>query len=202
MMAPVERASLAARRRALLKTAQGRVLEIGGGTGANVPFYSHEARPVISDPDPSMYWRLLERSLEGDLQFDFLSSKAEAIPFEADQFDWVVSTLVLCSVLDPARVMAEVARVLKPGGRLLFLEHIRADGKKRHVQDLLQPLWSLVGSGCHPNRPTVSLIRDSGLRIENLELFDPFSSFPGLARLALQLLTPFAHGVARKAGDR
>lgn len=201
-MAPVERASLAARRRALLKKAQGSVLEIGGGTGANVPFYRHKVRPVISDPDPSMYWPLLEKSWKGDLQFDFLSSNAEAIPFEADQFDWVVSTLVLCSVLDPARVMAEVARVLKPGGRLLFLEHIRADGKKRHVQDLLQPLWSLVGSGCHPNRPTVSLIRDAGLSIEALELFDPFSSFPVLARVALQFLTPFAHGVARKVGDQ
>jgi SAM-dependent methyltransferase len=202
MMAPVERASLAARRRALLKTAQGSVLEIGGGTGANVPFYGHQARLVISDPDPSMYWPLLEKSLEGDLRFDFLSSNAEAIPFEADQFDWVVSTLVLCSVLDPARVMAEVARVLKPGGRLLFLEHIRADGKKRYVQDLLQPLWSLVGSGCHPNRPTISIIRDSGFSIEALELFDPFSSFPVLTRFALQFLTPFAHGVARKEKTR
>jgi ubiquinone/menaquinone biosynthesis C-methylase UbiE len=141
---------------------------------------------------------LQEKAEEGSFQFDFVSSSAEAIPFETDQFDWAVSTLVLCSVFDPVRAMAEIARVLKPSGGLLFLEHIRAEGRKKHVQDLLQPVWSLVGSGCHPNRPTVSIIRDSGFSIEALELFDPFSRFPGLSRFALKFLTPFARGVARK----
>jgi ubiquinone/menaquinone biosynthesis C-methylase UbiE len=202
MMAPLEGASLAARRRALLERVQGSVLEIGGGTGASLPYYNRHARLIVSDPDPSMYRPLQEKSEEGRIQFDFLSSSAEAIPFGTDQFDWVVSTLVLCSVVNPVQALAEIVRVLKPSGGLLFLEHIRAEGSKKHVQDLLQPVWSLVGSGCHPNRPTVSIIRDSGFSIESLELFDPFSSFPGLARFALQFLTPFAHGVARKVGHR
>lgn len=201
-MAPLEGASLAARRRALLERVQGSVLEIGGGTGASLPYYNRHARLIVSDPDPSMYRPLQEKSEEGRIQFDFLSSRSEAIPFGTDQFDWVVSTLVLCSVVNPVQALAEIVRVLKPSGGLLFLEHIRAEGSKKHVQDLLQPVWSLVGSGCHPNRPTVSIIRDSGFSIESLELFDPFSSFPGLARFALQFLTPFAHGVARKVGHR
>ncbi len=198
MMAPVEEASLAARRCQLLEGVKGRVLEIGGGTGANAPYYDHGTRLVVSDPDPSMYPLLLEKARGDNSRFSFLSSTAESIPFEADQFDLVVSTLVLCSVINPARAMAEIARVLKPGGKFLFLEHIRATGKKAYLQDVVQPLWSLVGSGCHPNRPTVSLIRDAGFDVEKLELFDPFSSFPGIARFALQFLTPFAQGVARK----
>ncbi len=197
-MTSVEKASLAARRCQLLERVRGRVLEIGGGTGANAPYYDHGARLIVSDPDPSMYQPLLEKSLGDSSRFDFLSSTAEAIPFEANQFDLVVSTLVLCSVMNPTGAMDEIARVLKPGGKLLFLEHIRATGKKAYMQDLLQPLWSLIGSGCHPNRRTVSLIRDSGFSIEELELFDPFSSFPRPFRFALQFLTPFAQGVARK----
>lgn len=198
MMAPVERASLAARRSQLLAEARGRVLEIGGGTGANTPYYGHETRLVVSDPDPSMYLHLQQKSAGDRPPFDFLSSTAEAIPFETDRFDLVVATLVLCSVTHPAQAMAEIARVLKPGGKFLFLEHIRATGKKAYLQNAVQPLWSLVGSGCHPNRATVTLIRDFGFRIEELELFDPFFSFPRLARFALQFLTPFAQGVATK----
>jgi len=198
MMAPVERASLAARRSQLLAEAQGSVLEIGGGTAANAPYYHHNARLIVSDPDPSMYRHLQEKATGDGPRIDFLSSTAEAIPFESDRFDLVVSTLVLCSVINPTQSMAEIVRVLKPGGKFLFLEHIRATGKKAHLQTAVQPLWSLVGSGCHPNRATVTLIRNSGFRIEELELFDPFFSFPRLARFALQFLTPFAQGVATK----
>src|SRR5437764_4969074 len=130
-MAGPEKAMLRDRRRALLEQARGRVLEIGGGTGANLPFYGPGVDElVITEPEEPMA-RRLERKLEGySLPVQLVRTLAEQLPFEDESFDVVVATLVLCTVDDPARALGEARRVLKPGGRLLFLEHVRSDDPK------------------------------------------------------------------------
>jgi ubiquinone/menaquinone biosynthesis C-methylase UbiE len=199
MMARVEKASLSLRRREVLAGLEGEILEIGCGTGANIRFYTNSPSLIVSDPDTSGYPNLIGKAVEGGPAFNLVVSTAEAIPFSAGQFDHVVSTLVLCSVPDPCRVITEIHRVLKPNGSLRFIEHIRADGSKARLQDLVQPIWSVVSSGCHPNRPTVANLAAAGFKIDELSLFDPFSSFHGILRFFLRFLTPFAQGKAVKS---
>ena len=169
-MAATEKAGLAERRKTLLRTATGRVLEIGGGTGANLPFYSDGvAELVIAEPEEAMA-RRLERKLPGYcIPTRIFCAPAEQLPLPAESFDYVVSTLVLCSVTDPARALAEVRRVLKSQGRLLFIEHVRSDNPKlARWQDRLRRPWSWVGHGCQCNRPTVESIRAAGFSITEL----------------------------------
>ena len=109
-----------------------------------------------------------------------VAATAEELPFDDDSFDTVVSTLVLCTVDDPRRAIDETARVLRPGGKLLFLEHVRAD--TRHLarwQDRLHRPWHAFAAGCHANRPTVELLRESPLRVETVD-HDRWSWMPAL----------------------
>jgi len=165
-----ERACLSDWRAALLAGATGEVLEVGAGTGANVGFYGGDVtRLVLSEPDPHMRARLSRRIAQDELPRGEVSAgEAGLLPFDAASFDTVVSTLVLCSVPDLARSLADIRRVLRPGGRLLFLEHVAADDRPERLawQRRLEPAWLLVSGNCHLTRRTGQAIRDAGFEVE------------------------------------
>lgn len=159
------------RRAALLANARGRVLEIGAGTGLNLRYYPSEVEElVLTEPEPGMTRRAEEKAAELDLPVRFVQASGEKLPFSDGEFDTVVATLVLCSVDDQAEVLAELKRVLKPGGRFLFIEHVRSDDPKlARWQDRLERPWATLGMGCHPNRRTLESIESAGFEVEELE---------------------------------
>ena len=180
MNAAAERRWMGKHRADLLADARGVVLEIGGGTGANLPHYRDAERLVISEPDPFMRKKLGPKLGQASVPVEVSEADARRLPFAEESFDTVVSTLVLCTIPDPHAALAEIRRVLRPGGRVLFLEHVRGEGRVARWQDRIQPLWSWLAAGCHPNRNTVSTIEAAGFRIEKLERFEPpvpFSAF-------------------------
>ena len=190
-MAGPEKAVLRRHREALVARATGSVLEIGGGTGANLPFYRGDlAELVITEPEEPMA-RRLERKLAGSaLQARVVRAPAEQLPFEDASFDFVVSTLVLCTVDDPARALTEINRVLKPDGKLVFLEHVRSDDPTlARWQDRLEGVQVRIGHGCHPNRATLENIERASFTIAELE-HDRLRKAPPIVR-------PLIAGVAR-----
>lgn len=164
--AAAERSFLGALRADLLRAAGGAVLELGGGTGGNLPHYPDVTRLVVTEPDPHMRRRLAPRAAAAGAEVS--SAPAERLPYADATFDTVVATLVLCTVDDPAAAVAEARRVLRPGGRLLFLEHVRAEGRVARLQERVTPLWRRVSAGCHLDRDTVATIVDGGFRVETL----------------------------------
>ncbi len=171
--AAAERAYMGERRARLLSEARGAVLEIGGGTGANLPYYRNLERLVVSEPDPYMREKLRPRLAEARVPVEVSDADAQALPFADGSFDAVVATLVLCTVPDQRAALAEVRRVLRPGGGLLFIEHVRAEGGTARWQDRIEPLWRRLLAGCHPNRDTVAAIEETGFRVVSLERFNP-----------------------------
>jgi len=170
-MAGPEKAVLRGRRESLLARASGHVLEIGGGTGANIPFYGERVEEVvITEPEEPMARRLERKLRESSLAAKVVRAPAEELPFAVASFDFAVSTLVLCTVSDPKRALGEIHRVLKPNGQLLFLEHVRSDdpGLARW-QDRLHGAQVRFGHGCHCNRRTLDSIKASGFSIAELE---------------------------------
>lgn len=170
-----ERAGQADTRRELLSQATGRTLEIGAGSGFNLPHYPASVTELIlSEPSPHMREHLRER-LQVDAppvgSWELADADAEALPFEDASFDTVVGGFILCSIPDPGRALAEMARVLKPGGRYLFIEHVHAgEGTMLgRFQDLIEVPHRYLAAGCHPNRRTGELIKHSPLEIERLE---------------------------------
>lgn len=154
-----ERAGLRELRAELLAGATGRVLELGAGTGLNLDHYGDQVGElVLTEPDPHMARRLRKRLAEADLSFaaSVVEAGAERLPFEDRSFDSVAATLVFCTIPDPHAAVSEAARVLKPNGRLLLIEHVRAtrEGSLSRWQDRLERPWGWVGGGCHPNRDT------------------------------------------------
>lgn len=144
----------------LAKGAKGRVLEVGCGTGRNLTYYSG---PVVAiEPDPRMIERARRRAPKALL----VRASAEALPFRDGAFDSVVSALVFCSVPDAQRGLGEVKRVLKADGQLRMLEHVRAEGFGGKWQDFIQPAWTAVAGGCHPNRRTEQTVEACGFTIE------------------------------------
>ena len=170
MLARTEAAGLSAHRQALISTATGDVLEIGGGTGANLPFYNGGVRTLtITEPEKPMAKRLERRILERTPDATFLRAPAEDLPFNDDTFDVAVSTLVLCTVDDQPRALRELHRVVRPGGRLLFIEHVRSDDAKlARWQDRMMPLNIRMAHGCHCNRPTLDGIQTAGFEVTQL----------------------------------
>lgn len=165
-----ERLGMRARRRRLLSAARGRVLEIGAGTGLNLAHYPDGLDElVLAEPVEPMADRLeLRRSALGR-PARIVVAPAEVLPFEDGSFDTVVSTMVLCTVSDPDRAMAEVRRVLRPGGTLLFCEHVRSDSaRSARWQDRLAEPWAAFADGCRCNRETLTTI-SSHVEIESLE---------------------------------
>lgn len=149
-------------RRWLAGGAAGRTLDLGTGTGRNLPLFPPDARAVAVDPHRANLRRARARGPGVPL----VLARAEALPFRQGAFDTVVCGLVLCSVDEPARALAEARRVLRPGGALRLLEHVRAAGRAGRLQDLLQPGWTRVTGGCHPNRETERSVAAAGFRVE------------------------------------
>lgn len=165
-----ERLGMATRRRQLLADASGAVLEIGAGTGLNLRHYPAGLEElVLAEPGEPMAGRIdLSRAPEG-VPVRVVRAPAEQLPFADESFDTVVSTLVLCTVSNPARALSEVARVLRPGGRLLFLEHVEADPGWRHgLQRRTARPWAAFADGCRCDRPTLATI-ESQLRVESVD---------------------------------
>lgn len=164
-----ERMGMAALRRELLGDAGGAVLEIGAGTGLNLPHYPDRLDElVLAEPGAKMGGHIdLGRAPDG-VAPRLVQAPAEELPFADDSFDTVVSTLVLCTVADPRRALGEVARVLRPDGQLLFLEHVRADpGWRRRLQGRSVRAWAAFADGCQCDRPTLETIEDS-MRVESV----------------------------------
>jgi len=166
-----ERTGMAKRRRDLLSEANGRVLELGAGTGLNLPYYPDEIEELtLTEPAAPMLPKLERRLRKTDRDGQLMVASAEELPFDDDSFDTVISTLVLCTVDDPRRAIKETARVLRPGGKLLFLEHVRAeDAGLARWQDRLERPWRFLGDGCHCNRDTVATIEASPLTLDRVE---------------------------------
>jgi SAM-dependent methyltransferase len=167
-----ERVGMSAQRNRLLSTAAGRVLELGAGTGLNVPHYPAAVRElVLSEPEPGMAARLRRRSLRSRIATEVVQADAGALPFADGSFDMVVCTLVLCTVPDPTKALEEARRVLREGGRLLFLEHVRAEENSRlaHWQDRLESPWRAFAYGCRCNQDTVGLFDDLPFRLLQTE---------------------------------
>ena len=169
-LAKVEQAGLQALRQRLLADATGRVLEVGGGTGANLPFYGPGVESLtITEPEPAMLRRLERRVSEQAPQTKVLRAPAEDLPFDDDSFDVVVSTLVLCGVDDQTQALRELRRVLRPGGRLIFIEHVRSDEPGlASWQDRLNGLNRLVAC-CDCNRNTLASIEAEGFEVADVE---------------------------------
>jgi SAM-dependent methyltransferase len=159
-----ERAGMAERRRVLLASARGSVLELGAGTGLNLRHYPDDLdRLVLAEPGGHMARRLRKRLDRLGRQAELVRAPAEALPFDDGTFDTVVSTLVLCTVEDPEGALAEIGRVLRPGGSLLFLEHVRSENRRlARWQDRLHGPWRSFAEGCNCNRPTLELLRRAG----------------------------------------
>jgi ubiquinone/menaquinone biosynthesis C-methylase UbiE len=167
-LAQTEQAGLSDMRRELLSQARGRCLEVGAGTGLNLEHWPETVDElVLTEPDPHMAARLRKRL---GRPAEVIEAPGERLLFDDGSFDTVALTLVLCTVPDPEAVLHEIARVLKPGGRFLFLEHVRADdpGLARW-QDRLHTPWYWFGDGCHCNRDTLATIEASALQVEGAE---------------------------------
>jgi ubiquinone/menaquinone biosynthesis C-methylase UbiE len=171
MLARTEQAGLQDHRRALVAGAGGDVLEIGGGTGANLGFYGERVRTLtVTDPEGPMIRRLERRMQEQRAEGIVLRAPAEDLPFEDDSFDTAVSTLVLCTVGDQPLALRELRRVLRPGGRLLFIEHVRSeDPRLARWQDRMRPINARFACGCQCNRSTLEQIEATGFAVTTLE---------------------------------
>lgn len=166
-----EEAGLGQMRADLLAGAEGRVIEIGAGTGLNIDLYPDAVQDlVLVEPDPHMAKRLRERLAGSPRAATIAEAPAERLPFESGSFDTAVATLVLCTVPDPVVAVAELARVLKPGGRLLFIEHVRSgDPGVASWQDRLEKPWRFLGDGCHCNRDTLATLAGSRFELGAVE---------------------------------
>ena len=186
-----ERGPLSERRHELLSNALGVTVEVGAGTGLNAPHYGPAVSKVVAtEPDRYMLRRLRRAAAAARVPIVVERASAAALPLDDSSADSVVCTLVLCSVPDQDEALREMMRVLKPGGRLLFLEHVRSpDPRVARWQDRVERPWGWFAGGCHPNRDSESAIRTVGFEVTDLERFD----LPGPP-----LVRPHLMGVAAK----
>lgn len=201
-----EENGLGAMRAELLAEARGRVIEVGAGTGVNVDLYGEIEDLTLVEPDPHMAAQLRKRLEAGegahgggaaagepnastDAPKHLVEAPAEALPFADDTFDTAVATLVLCTIPDPTAALAELARVLKPGGRLLFIEHVRSDDPDRaRWQDRLEKPWRFMADGCYCNRDTEATLGKSAFVVESVE--------HGKLPKAMPIVRPLIRGTA------
>ena len=167
-MQATENGGNAERRAAVLARAHGTVVEIGAGTGLNLPHYPTDVELVLTEPEQPMARRLLERLQQSGRQARVLQAPAEQIPLPDDSADTVVSTLVLCTVPDLDATLSEIRRLLRPDGQLLFIEHVAAEPgtRLRRWQDRLERPWRRLAHGCHTNRDTEAALRNAGFALQ------------------------------------
>jgi ubiquinone/menaquinone biosynthesis C-methylase UbiE len=189
-----EDAGLREMRRELLAQAGGRVLEVGAGTGLNLGLYPESIESLtLVEPDPHMTKQLREKLARSGraAEVSVVEAPGERLTFADGSFDTAVVTLVLCTVPDPETTLAEIKRVLKPDGQLLFLEHVRSHSPElAKWQDRLQSPWRFLADGCHCNRDTVATINAAGFSISDVEQ----GSLPRLP----SIVRPLATGSARR----
>ena len=169
MMSRGEKSTVQRHRGELLARAHGRTLEIGAGTGANIPFYPDAIEELIlAEPFEPMRRRMERKLSESGRSASTLDASAESIPLEEESMDTVVSTLVLCTVDFQARALSEIARVLRPGGQLLFIEHVRSHSPRMaRWQDRFETPWRHFAAGCRCNRDTIASIAAAGFSTEH-----------------------------------
>lgn len=174
----------------LFSNLSGRVLEIGAGTGANLNYYPKSIDLVIVEPSPYMQQYLRKKAGNLGRSIDIHTGIAEDLSFSDESFDSVISTLVLCSVEDLEQSLSEIKRVLKPGGRFYFIEHVAAheNSQLRTLQNIIAPLWKRMADGCHPNRNTADFIRQSEFTDIKIQM----------TRLNLPVVSPHIIGSAAK----
>jgi ubiquinone/menaquinone biosynthesis C-methylase UbiE len=158
-------------RERVIAAAEGRVLEIGIGSGLNLPFYGASVRQILGvEPSPRLVAMAKGKADASATPVMLVEGSAEAMPFDDASIDTVVTTWTLCTIPHATAALAETRRVLKPGGRLLFVEHgLSPDAGVRRWQNRLTPAWRTISGGCHLNRPIRALIEAAGFRIERLE---------------------------------
>lgn len=189
--ASCDRAGFGDRRERLVGALEGAILEIGAGTGLNLAHYRRADRVVALEPDRRYSRRLRARASEASVGVDVVEGTGESLPFSDGSFDHVVTTLALCSVADLDAALAEVHRVLRPGGELRFLEHVRGHDSLARWQDRLTPVQRRVADGCHLNRDIPAAIERAGLHVDAIEHFTMPPGHP--------LIKPAVQGTARRA---
>lgn len=179
LAAAAEKAYLGDLRERVVADAEGTVIEIGAGTGLNLGHYRKADRVVLAEPSAPMRRRLRRAVEASDTPVTVVDAPAGELPYPDALFDTAVSTLVLCTVPDLPTTLAELRRVLKPGGELRFLEHVRArDAGLVRWQERVDPLWSWVNVGCHVTRDIAASIVDAGFEIDEIERFDAPEPIP------------------------
>lgn len=154
-------------RQRVVPWATGDVLEVGCGTGANFPFYRDVRSVTAIEPDPHMRKRAEQVATEGAVPVTLLDASGERLPFEGERFDTVVATFVLCTIPEPQRAVEEMWRVLRPGGAVVFAEHVAAEGAAMHrVQRGLTPLWKRVAGGCRLDNEALAQWESAGFTVE------------------------------------
>lgn len=178
----------------MLGSLAGTVVEIGPGTGANLRYLPGRVRWIGIEPNAAMHAVLFERARASGIAAELRLAAAQRLEFADASVDVVLSTLVLCTVPDPATTLAEARRVLRPKGRFVFLEHVVAPrgSRLRALQRVLRPLWQLAGDGCHPDRDLATHIRNAGFASVEME------EFHVRRHSVLDLVSPHIAGVAWK----
>jgi ubiquinone/menaquinone biosynthesis C-methylase UbiE len=171
VMSPLEHRRLGERRRELLAGLSGELLDLGAGTGANLAHLPRSIRRVIAvEPDPAMVRRLHHRAAAHPSDIEVVAAEAEALPLPDNCVDIAVTTLVLCTVRDPQAAVSELHRVLRPGGRLVVIEHVVDPAPRRaRWQRRLAPAWRVVARGCHLDRDTRTTLARGGFDVSEVD---------------------------------
>ena len=185
-----ERGEIGELRARLLAPLEGDVVEIGAGTGASLAHYRRARRVVAVEPDASMARRLPKRVAEASVPVEHVSATAERLPFPDETFDAAVATFVLCSVPEPGTALLELRRVLRPGGKLALIEHVRGAGRLARWQGRVTPLHRKLAGNCHLDRDTLEAVRAAGFDVRAVAPVRIPGSHP--------LVRPGIQGVATK----